>query len=174
MEQWLPIAGFEQLYEVSSIGRIRTIAGRIRGQRRDKDGYHLINLFVGQPNGRNKTITRRVARLVASAFLGPIPSGWEVNHLNFDRADDRLENLEIISAEANRLHAKVNGRETAPRLYKVTAEQVAQLRSRHERGELTIQSAAREYGIGCTECRRILNYERWRTLTSEQERTGAA
>jgi hypothetical protein len=41
----------------------------------------------------------------------------------------------------------------------------APLRSRYERGELTIRSAAREYGIGCTECRRILNHERWRTLT---------
>jgi hypothetical protein len=48
---------------------------------------------------------RSVHRLVWEAFNGPIPGRLEINHKNLDRADNRLENLELVTHQQNIQHA---------------------------------------------------------------------
>lgn len=53
-----------------------------------------------------------VHRLVAEAFIGPIPNGFVVNHLNGDKRDNRVENIEITTPSANVQHAYDTGLRT--------------------------------------------------------------
>ena len=106
-EAWLPVREFPEHYEVSSSGRVRRTkpyrsvqTGRILKPKDGRGGYPAYCLKISC-----KAHMRYAHRLVADAFLGPIPSRMEVNHKNGDKSDPRLENLEIISRSANRAHS---------------------------------------------------------------------
>lgn len=105
-ELWKTIIGYEGLYEVSDQGRVKSInrkrtdcRGRVQSFKETIlkpeivfDGYMRVNLCQ---NGKQKHY--RVATLVYEAFNGPIPEGKELDHINGERTDNRLENLRVVS-----------------------------------------------------------------------------
>lgn len=101
-EIWLPVVGFEGLYEVSSYGRVkslnyrRTKQEKIIKQEKDRYGYLIINICK---NGKRKII--RVHRLVAKAFIDNPNNLETVNHKNEDKTDNRIDNLEWLSRADN-------------------------------------------------------------------------
>lgn len=106
-EQWLPVHGLAGRYEVSSLGRVRSLdrtdlAGRPRvGQvlkpyRDGKKGYVAVSI---------EGCRRKVHRLVAAAFHGSPWEGAQVNHLNGERADNRSANLEWCTGSQNVQHS---------------------------------------------------------------------
>lgn len=117
-EQWKYVVNYEGFYQVSDLGRIKSISrnilrngvyffqskGKILKQGMNK-GYLLISLYT---NGTCKT--RKSHQLVAEAFLNHKPCGLKlvVNHKNFIRTDNRVENLEIVTQRenANKKHLK--------------------------------------------------------------------
>lgn len=112
-ELWLPVVGFEECYEVSNLGRVRslprtvthphsgrkTISARELGQRLNRGGYVQVVL---SKDGRSKPY--RVHRLVLSAFVGPAP-GKDANHKDGNRANNNLNNLEWATRSENHKHA---------------------------------------------------------------------
>lgn len=95
-ERWLPIEGFEGRYEVSDLGRVRSLltyrghpGPRIMVARPKRNGYLAIQLR--RADGVERGLF--VHRLVMNAFVGPRPEGQETRHLNGDRTDARLSNL---------------------------------------------------------------------------------
>ena len=115
-EQWKQIAGFEG-YQVSSFGNVKSVErlvwngkgyvhkpSMILKQARNHKGYPIVYL---SHNNRQKTVP--VHRLVASAFI-PNPFGkLQVNHINGDKGDNRIENLEWCTNEENQRHAWITG-----------------------------------------------------------------
>src|SRR6188474_1738732 len=105
-EIWKTIEEFPD-YAVSSLGRVkRTMRDSLNRNPRtlkltpDKDGYRTVCLY------RNRAgITKRVARLVAVAFLEPDLLRRQVNHKNGNRSDDRVENLEWTTCSENHVHS---------------------------------------------------------------------
>lgn len=94
-EQWKAIDGYNGLYEVSSLGRVRSKHSgewRVMKPSKNDNGYLLVDLVKGGKRTRNRS---RVHRLVAQAF---IPNSDEtktiINHINEDKTDNRVENLE--------------------------------------------------------------------------------
>lgn len=91
-EAWLPIPGYEGLYEVSSLGRVysrpreRTRGGLIKTPI-NKNGYPEVHL--NGPNGR----TWLLHAVVCLAFFGPRPDDLEVRHLDGNKANPTLPNL---------------------------------------------------------------------------------
>lgn len=74
-------------------------------------GYQMIGLYYGTSESRKKHL---VHRLVWEAFNGPIPEGLEINHKNRNRADNRLENLELLTHLENmRYSARLRREERA-------------------------------------------------------------
>lgn len=118
-EEWRPIPGYEGYYEVSSNGRVRSLdrvrpVGNRHGGtllRRDKgnvispcangNGYVYDSLQRGTGTRQNLYIHR----LVAQAFLGNPIGKYDVDHINHDRADNRVENLRWVSHEENIRHS---------------------------------------------------------------------
>jgi hypothetical protein len=97
-ESWRPVVGYEGVYEVSNIGRVRR-SGRIIAQPLVL-GYPSVHLcWLG--------IRKRhyVHRLVAKAFIGPPPEGRSVNHIDGNKSNPRVENLEYATAKENTAHA---------------------------------------------------------------------
>jgi hypothetical protein len=103
--EWRVIAGFPN-YSVSNIGSVRNDrTGRILRQTPNRKGYLTISPCV---DGRKACCN--VARLVVQEFVGPIPEGMEVDHINHRRDDNRIENLRIVSSSDNqRNRASHNG-----------------------------------------------------------------
>lgn len=95
-EIWKNIKGFDK-YEVSTLGNIRNIkTGRLRKPVEARDGYLRTGLGVG-----SKRKFKLVHRLVAEAFIPNQDNKPQVNHINEIKSDNRLENLEWVTAKEN-------------------------------------------------------------------------
>lgn len=135
---WKPIPEYEGLYEVSSMGEVRGLRkGQILSPSKSR-GYRQVGLVK---DGAVKYMT--VHRLVALAFIGPRPPGYEINHINFDRADNRVENLEYVTRKENIQHSAVNGRMDT--ITPETKEEVIRLLSGEKK--MSFRRVARQVGI---------------------------
>lgn len=106
IEIWKPVVGYEGLYEVSSYGRVRSldrydgrgwwIKGRILKLIMDKKGY--LTVGISKNNHRQ---TFKVHRLVALHFIPNIENKPEIDHINTDKTDNRVENLRWVTPKEN-------------------------------------------------------------------------
>ncbi len=93
-EEWRPIIGFEEHYEISSFGRIQTIKSRWKTYRlmkldtSCKKGHLAIKLMKNGKSSRHW-----VHRLVLQTFVGPCPEGMECRHFDGDPTNNQLSNL---------------------------------------------------------------------------------
>ena len=101
-EEWKPIDGFEGLYAVSNRGRVKNlISGKVLKPIINPHGYAAVALF----NGYDKPKQITVHRLVAQAFLPNPDNLAQVNHRNEIKTDNRVENLEWVTASKNIRHS---------------------------------------------------------------------
>ena len=150
-EMWNPcIRNGETIpnYEVSNLGRLRRIGGysNWKGMKplsfsRTKHGYLQVHLWAN-----NKSRVSYIHRLVAEAFIGPCPSKYQVNHINGDKSDNRVSNLEYLSGVDNMKHATVTGLTTQFR-GKLTAENVAQIKKLLNDGVMSGTEIAAKFNV---------------------------
>lgn len=98
-EIWKDIEGYEGLYQVSNLGRVKRVrSGRIRTQKIAKNGYCQVNL-----SKNNQVNFYLVHRLVANAFI-PNPNNLpQVNHKDENKTNNHIENLEWCTQSYNNL-----------------------------------------------------------------------
>lgn len=99
VEIWKPVP-YDARYMVSNFGNIKGPRREHLAGGMDKNGYRIFGVWN---KGFCKTL--KVHRVVAEAFLGQIPEGMQVNHKNGVKSDNRLENLEVVTASENVKHA---------------------------------------------------------------------
>ncbi len=172
-EYWKPIKGYEQSYEVSTCGRIRSIPrattkGGILKPAIQPSGYCTVSL--SKPGAKHATAL--VHRLVASAFLLN-PEGYrEVNHLDGNKQNNMLSNLEWTDHLGNSLHAfklgltnQTGSRNNAAKLTEVLAEEI-------RRSPTRTRQLAKKYGVSDSTIRNIRRGAQWKHLSTLQGKEG--
>jgi NUMOD4 motif/HNH endonuclease len=175
-ERWLPVVGWEVLYEVSDLGRVRSlprlrVTGPYGGGRRWTGGNILRPalkavgyLCVTLCNGAVKRTTT-VHSLVAEAFLGPRPDGYQVCHGPAGPLDNRLVNLSYGTRSKNcgedRYRDGTQTVGTRHGLAKLTDEIVRECRARVAAGETRV-NLAREFGVNPGTIAAVVNRRTWR------------
>lgn len=168
MERWLPVVGFEDRYEVSDQGRVRSLdivarngrkcAGRILSPGIDKTFRQHVTLKI---NGKQTSI--RVHTLVITAFIGPKPLGKECAHGNGNPSDNRLANLQWktpIENNADKIrHGTQWHGETAPGS-KLIAEDIPRIFDLRT-AKVPYRKIGFYFGIAESTIRGIFNGKRW-------------
>lgn len=116
MEIWKDILGYEKLYQVSNYGRIKSLP-RIKTSRNASGIYSYVSkqfiLSPGIYEGYEKVVlyknglkkNHKVHRLVISAFKG-FEINKQVNHIDFNRLNNHIDNLEWTTSKENVLHSR--------------------------------------------------------------------
>ena len=173
-EEWRPVVGYEDRYEVSSLGRVRSLdrtvhlynggsyirKGAMMHPTRDTYGHLQVRLCGGRGNARMK----QVHRLVADAFLGPRPKGAHTRHLNGVPTDNAVENLAYGSGRENQIDCYRYGSKSSAG--KLSISQVIEIRRRVQAGE-SYRSVARDFGVNKSNVQRILTGEHFGWLPEE-------
>lgn len=161
-EVWKPVAGLSGLYEVSSLGRVRslprdTVTGRLGGRilkpSAGANGYLRVTMSMnGVP------IRQFLHRVVLKAFIGDCPATQECRHLDGDRSNCALSNLAWGTKQENAQDRLAHGTHVDNRgekhpLSKISNGSAADIRKRRRSGEKLAHIAA-DYGISIqTVCR---------------------
>jgi hypothetical protein len=117
-EEWRPVPDYEGFYEVSNLGRLRsltrtvrrsqntmrTLPGRLLAPKISNHGYRLATL---SREATERTVT--LHSLVAAAFIGPRPDGQHVRHLDGDKLNNRASNLAYGTALENAADTRRHG-----------------------------------------------------------------
>lgn len=134
MEVWKDIDGFEGKYQISNLGRVKSLhynnsdRQELMKPMKYKVGYEAVKL-----GGKR----HKVHRLVAEAFIPNPHKKREVNHINGDTLDNRVENLEWATPSENSQHAWDTG------LQKMTEDRKAKL----SRSVVCVETGAEYYGM---------------------------
>lgn len=165
-ESWLPIVGYEGLYEVSDRGRVRSTAWG-QGRRTDlvigghnHKGYRRVTLHV-----HRERRSFMVHALVLEAFVGPRPDGYYVDHKNTVKHDNRLANLEWVPPAVNAERAEAAGliphqrgeQHYAARLTEADVRTIRQLRA----AGMRLVAIGARYGVAHSLISAIVLRKKW-------------
>lgn len=167
-ELWAAIAGWEGVYEISTLGRVKRLTGS-RGHFPGKILNGTIS-YWGYPmvvlKSRQNGMIRGAAchRLMAEAFLGPIPEGMEVNHRDGIKTNNQLENLELVTRQGNIDHAcatgLINNKGERNSQSKLTAAQVIEIRNLASE-KVPSSVIASRFKIRISHVRRLVTRKQW-------------
>lgn len=169
-EHWLPVVGWEGLYEVSDLGRVRSLprrgakrprmyGGKILEPYLSDQGYRTVALCYG---GKQKT--QKVHQLVAAAFLGLRPVGMETLHGPEGKLVNTPVNLRYGTSAENTADMFRDGTiqmGTSNSSAKLTEDIVLECRRRYAAGGVTSAVLAAEFGLSPRAMRKVISGARW-------------
>ena len=114
-EIWKDVIGFENLYQISNYGRLKSLGNN------NSKSHRKVIIRKTFPNSKNylscviynnsRKIQARLHRLVALAFIPNVENKEQVNHIDGNKHNNRIDNLECVTNSENQLHAYKNGLE---------------------------------------------------------------
>lgn len=171
--EWRPVVGWEGLYKVSNEAQVRrvkatgkTYAGRILTQR-VQCGRLVVKLSdaKGKRHGKGDGRYRFVHRLVAATFIGPCPPGKEVNHKDYDKFNNRADNLEYVTHSENMKHSYAHGhrvvRGSTHKRSTINEDQARAIKELHRQG-LSKKAIVQQTGIKYMTVWHVVNGTAWR------------
>lgn len=172
-EIWKPIAKFDNQYEISNRGRIRSVYAIIKKSNGStytrqckilKPALNHSGYLAGAVSINNKMIPYTIARLVAKAFITNPENKPQVNHINGIKTDNRVENLEWMTQSENCQHSFDTGLQKPKRgelngMAKLTREKVEEIRAMAKNGGRYWgrNRIANELGMNAKHLQRIVN-----------------
>lgn len=177
-ETWAAVPGWP--YEVSTLGNVRRKSGTYyrTGAARQWGNKNLVGGTCGPGRRyrivllqRHDPITGELQsrpfsrhRIVAQAFLGPCPPGYQVNHKDSNPANNRVSNLEYVTGSQNILHAVANGKWAVGEKRwnaRLTADIVREMRLRYKDG-VSVTEIARSYSANLSTVYHVVKRRNWR------------
>lgn len=141
-------------YKFCSSGVIYSHYGKKMNPAKDHKGY--LRTMLVDCNGVSKTI--KVHRVIAMLFIPNPENKPQVNHINGIKHDNRIENLEWVTAKENAIHAVQNGLCKYTRLNK---EKVIEIRKLYSEGVYNQREIGEKYGVDRRHVSDIVNFKRW-------------
>ena len=180
-EKWLPVVGYEGLYEVSDQGRIRSVdrfiirSGKWKGHKywlkgrlllfMNNKGYSRVGL-----RKNNKQKPHHVHRLVLESFLGPCPTGMECRHFpDNDRSNNNLCNLSWSTRKQNQADKNIHGTQLIGEKNsqsKFKRRDIELMFSLRAEGSL-LKDIAKQFDTDMSYVCKILNGRQWKHIQSK-------
>ena len=178
MEIWADIEGYEGLYQVSNQGRVKSLARETIGNDGRKypfketilkprfmnAGYLIVNIHKER---KMKSVS--IHRLVAETLIPNPENKREVNHINGNKTDNRIENIEWCTSSENKTHAITTGLNTKPPTHygednfrtKLNKYNVQHIRGMYAEGTHTHRQLADMFGVTRKNIGYIINRKTW-------------
>ena len=161
-EKWMDY--LNGIYSISSFGNVSRIApgqgaivNKILKQPVDNAGYCVTTFCID-----GKKMPKRTHAVVAELFLGPRPMSMEINHIDGDKKNNRVDNLEYISKSNNAKHARALGL-IGPLLGKLSHDNVNQIRQMAKDG-VSQGVIGKLFDKKQSHISEIVNYKIWRNI----------
>ena len=177
-EIWVSVKGCEGLYEVSNFGNLRGLPRKVtqrnghpyfvtgkdlKGSISPVTGYRVVSISDGETKK-----TKSVHRLVAMAFIPNPFDKPEVNHIDGNKQNNRVDKLEWVTSSENQTHAHEIGLQ--PEIFgeshpnsKLTEADVLKIREDYKNGKLQ-REIAEEFGICRQNVSDIVNFKLWKRV----------
>ena len=160
MEQWKVVKGFEN-YLVSSLGNVKTINGKLKKVVYDsKNDYGYVELWKN-----NKGKKFRIHRLVAETFIPNTLGKEQVNHIDGDKKNNCVSNLEWVTPKENIRHSIENDLSSIKYGSKNLASKLKEEDVKYIRENAGINKSVKElseiYNVSTTTIYNIINYKKW-------------
>ena len=115
-ELWRPLIAFEELYEISNFGKLISKSRKLKQRNREtgnkfKDA-NLVTPRIHNGGYLRYSVRRKdyyIHRLVYEHFVGKIPEKYDINHIDGNKTNNHVSNLELANRRANHIHAIHNG-----------------------------------------------------------------
>ncbi|AYP68230.1 HNH endonuclease [Bacillus phage vB_BcoS-136] len=176
MEIWKPLKSLVEngdYYEVSNLGKVRSIdkidssgkrkLGKVLKIKVHKNGYCEVVLKL---NGRQKTY--KVHRLVALAFIQNPENKLQVNHLDGNKENNNIDNLEWSTNGENQLHSRDIGlcKERGETHYraKLTDLDVLKIREMYATKKYTYKSISEKFNISLSVVESVVKRRTWKHI----------
>jgi hypothetical protein len=163
-EIWLDVIGYEGLYQVSNLGRVKSIRRKkqiIMNPTVRNVGYCCLTFYK-----RDVKKMHDIHRLVCQTFLPNPYNKKTVNHINGIKTDNRLINLEWSTQKENVNHASLNGlrkdKGEHNNFSKLTNEEVYKIKYLHK--DLTQVEIGKIYGVKQSTISSILLGQTWKHI----------
>jgi hypothetical protein len=176
-ELWKDIEGYEGLYQISNLGRVKSLSriweagikgvyrtklDTIRKLQITKKGYAQI--ILKHPDNKSKGYA--VHRLVAKAFIPNLKSFPQVNHIDCNKLNNHVSNLEWCTNDFNIKHANKNGLHGKGELHarsKWKESDVLLFRKLHSEG-VKMVDISKKYGINSGTLFSIIHRTNWKHI----------
>lgn len=167
---WKKVVEFENYYEVSSCGKIRSLdridrfgrfyQGRELRQKTTRFGYNEVTFSI---NGVSKSV--KTHRIVAEAFIQNNDNKQQVNHINGIKTDNSLNNLEWVTPMENINHGiktgLINNNGELNPASKMKIKDVLNIRKKYLSGKYSQRLLAKEYNVSQKSIFNIVNSKKW-------------
>ena len=187
IEVWKNVIGYENIYQVSNFGNVKSLdrevapnnrvpywrKGKSCKQSKSNTGYMTVGFTVN-----NKKVNKYVHRLVAEAFITNFSNYPQVNHIDCNKANNRMYNLEWCTNSQNHIHATENGLNKL-HLHRVaysgeengksllTKEQVLEIKQKYIPYKYSAKKLSKEYEVSESCITHILNNTSWKEISTK-------
>jgi hypothetical protein len=166
-EIWINIKGYENKYQISNYGRIKSLKNLHRTYREkilknleNPQGYYFVILYFGKIQK-----TKLVSRLVAQAFIPNPENKPQVNHIDGNKKNNYISNLEWVTAFENRNHAYkiglINNSGEKNGNSKFNNKEILLIRETYKNNNYTYKKIAEIFNISNSHAWNIINKKMW-------------
>lgn len=161
-EVWKDVKDYEGIYQVSNLGRVRSnyYEDKILKNHCGAGGYCRVGLYKG-----GKVTTKYVHHLVYYSFVKVTTVGKELNHIDGDKTNNILSNLELVTPSQNTLHAyKNNLAKKGERHYlsKLKTSEVIEIKKDYDNKKCTQVELAKKYNVTRQAIHAIVRGKTWK------------
>jgi len=162
MEIWKDVIDYEGIYEVSNLGRVKSLLsnGKILKNSCGAGGYCRLGLYKN-----SKVTTKYVHHVVYYSFSGVAPIGKEINHIDGDKTNNKLSNLELVTPSENTLHAYRNNlakKGEKHYLAKLKQVDVINIKKYYSSGEYSQTELAKMYNVTRQSIHAVVREKTWK------------